>query len=320
MAVGERWMRWTLAEAGTKTASKILQKVIGVVSTTVAHTFFATLVVGLVQTISGLIVTRVRGTPILTDRQSIAGSCLFGFFAVISTVLSFSVFLFGGDIGVNVFIITLSIIPGALIDRFFFGKKLSWREWLGVLVAILAGYSVLGWPSLSGVLALPLWVWLSFGVMCSVAINQGITQKVKKVDPFVKNFWGGLTTLVLCMIGVVALGSAKLFTDFSRPMQNLWLAAAIGGVIIVGMWSFNLMSYKAGASIALKKLVMNGAYLITAMFAGVLLFKESFTIGKMVGIGLFTCSFILMDKGTWEFVSRLWSAKDPVVPLKQNET
>ncbi len=316
---GEKWMRWTLAEAGTKTGSKILQKVIGNISTTVAHTFFATLVVGLVQTIGGWIVTRARGTPILTDKESIFGSCLFGFFAVISTVLSFSVFLLGGDIGVNVFIITLSIIPGALIDRFFFGKKLCWREWLGIGIAIFGGYSVLGWPSLSGVLALPLWVWLSFCVMCSVAINQGITQKVKKVDPFVKNFWGGLTTLTLCAIGVVALGSAKLFTDFSRPMQNLWLAAAIGGVIVVGMWSFNLMSYKAGASIALKKLVMNGVYLITAMLAGVLLFKESFTIGKMVGIALFVCAFTLMDKGTWEFVSRLWSAKDSVASLTQNK-
>lgn len=307
---GEKWMRWTLAEAGTKTASKILQKVIGAVSTTVAHTFFATLVVGLVQTIGGLAVTRARGTPILTDKESIFGSCLFGFFAVISTVLSFSVFLFGGDMGVNVFIITLSIIPGALIDRFFFGKKLSWREWLGVLVAILAGYSVLGWPSFSGVFAFPLWVWLSFGVACSVAINQGITQKVKKVDPFVKNFWGGLTTVALCLFGVVVLGSAKLLTDFSRPMQNLWLAAAICGVIVVGMWSFNLMSYKAGASIALKKLVMNGVYLITAMIAGVIIFRETLTIGKLVGVVLFACAFTLMDRGTWDFVSRLWSAQD----------
>lgn len=319
MQVGAKWMRWAFAEAGTKTASKILQKVVGNVSTTLAHTVFATFVIGLVQTISGWVVARSRNTPILTDKESILGSCLFGFFAVISTVLSFFVFLLGGDIGINTFIITLSIVPGAFIDRFFFGKKLCWREWVGVLMAILAGYSILGWPSLSAMLSLPLWVWLSFGTTCTAAINQGITQKVKKIDPFVKNFWGGVTTLVLCSAAIIILGSAKLFTDFSRPMQNLWLVAAIIGVIVIGMWSFNLMSYKDGASIAIKKLVMNGAYLVTAMLAGVLLFKESFTVGKLIGIVLFICAFTLMDKATWEFVSRLWSIKDPAVSPTANK-
>ncbi|MBI2024698.1 MAG: DMT family transporter [Candidatus Harrisonbacteria bacterium] len=302
--IGERWMRWTFAEAGTKTVSKLLQKVVGNVSTTLAHTFFATLVIGLVQTISGLIVCRVGKKPIFRDGTGILGSCLFGFFAVVSSVLSFSVFLLGGEVGINTFIITLSIIPGALIDRFFFGKQLSGREWFGISVAIFAGYSVLGWPSPATAMKLPLWVWLSFGIAVSVAINQGITQKVKKVDPFFKNFWGGLTTIVLSLAAVTVLGSFNLFADFSKPMRNLWLVSIVIGAIVVGMWSFNLLSYKGGASIALKKLVMNGAYLITAMLAGVWLFGESLTISKLVGIGLFVIAFALMDRTTWGFITR----------------
>lgn len=310
--MGEKWMLWTLAEAGTKTGSKLLQKVVGNVSSTFAHTFFATLIIGLIQVISGFLVTRRSGVPLFKDRVGILGSCLFGFFAVVSTVLGFAVFLLGGEVGINTFIITLSIVPGALIDRFGFGKKLSGREWLGIAVAIFAGYSMLGWPSPATALKLPLWVWLSLGITFSVAINQGITQKVKKVDPFVKNFWGGLTTIVLCLIGMVVLGSLNLFIDFSRSMQNLWAVSAAIGLIVVGMWCFNLLSYKGGASIALKKLVMNGAYLCSAMAGGVFFFGEKFSGAKIAGIGLFFVAFVLMDKGTWNFLSGFWTRRKEI--------
>lgn len=304
MQIGEKWMKWTFCEASTKTASKILQKVIGNVSASLTHTFLATLIIGLVQIVAGLVMTRLQRVRLLGDRVNIIGSCLFGFFAVISTVLAFGAFYYGGDLGVNTFIITLSIIPGALIDRFFFNHKLNGREWLGVFVAVLAGYAILGWPSLAEFTKLPLWVWLSFGTMCSVAINQGITQKVKKIDPFVKNFWGGLTTVILCLVVLIVFGKTGIIFDFSGSAPKLWTVSAIIGIIVVGMWAFNLLSYKGGASIALKKLVMNGTYLITAMFCGALFFRETITSSKLLGIAFYLGAFVLMDKGTWEFVTR----------------
>jgi len=313
--IGEAWMKWTLLEACTKTASKVLQKVVGNVSSTVAHTFFATFVVGLVQVVSGYIACRRRKTKIMTDWQSILGACLFGCFAVISTVLGFAVFLLGGDMSINTFFITLSIVPGALIDRFCFGHKLESRAWIGVLVAILAGYAILDWPSLQEVIKMPLWVWLSIATMFSVAINQGITQKVKKIDMFVKNFWGGLTAVILGGLGVIILGQSKLFIDFSVDMRKLWIVSIAIGFIVVAMWSYNLLSYKGGASIALKKLVMNGAYLIMVMILGVPLFHEKFTWGKVTGTLLFLAAFVLMDKSTWEFVTRTPRTKPAVVTV-----
>src|SRR3989344_9632810 len=59
------------------------------------------------------------------------------------------------------------------------------------------------------------------------------------------------------------------------------VGVAVIGLIVVGMWAFNLLSYKGGAYIALKKLVMNGTYLITAMFCGALCFGEKITTGKL---------------------------------------
>lgn len=295
-------MKWTFFEALAKTVSKVLAKFVGVISTTMSHVFFATMVVGLVQVVGGWTMTKKRNTSLLGDREGILGSCIFGFFAVVSTVLSFAVFLYGGELGMNVFIITLSIIPGALIDRIFFGKRLSRRQWIGIGVGILAAYSILGWPSLVALVSMPLWVWLSFGIMMSVAINQGITQKIKKVDMFVKNFWGGLTTVVLCAVAVVALGTAGLFVDFSSQMAKLWGVSALGGIIVIAMWSVNLLAYKDGASIAIKKLLMNGLYLTMAMIIGVVAFGERMTLGKGVGVVLFLFAFILMDNPIWNYI------------------
>ncbi len=316
MQIGEKWMRWTFAEAGTKTASKLLQKVVGVAASSWIYAMFATAVISIVQVMSGLIVVKSQKKSLFPDFGQVAGSCLFGLFAFISTVLAFTVFVYNGDVGVNTFIITLSIVPGAFIDRIFFGHKLNWRQWAGVVVAIVAGYSVLGFPSLSTALAQPAWVWLSFGITMSVAINQGITQKVKKVDPFVKNFWGGLTTLALAVAGLAVMGSLGTLLDFSVNTRKLWIVSGLMGFIIVGMWSFNLLSYKGGASIAIKKLVMNGAYLITAMLGGLIFFHERLTVGKCSGVLLFFAAFTLMDKGTWEYFSRLWKPSNPVTVLK----
>lgn len=47
--ISQKWMKWTVGEAFMKTASATLQKVVGQVSTTVGHTFWATAVIGLVQ-------------------------------------------------------------------------------------------------------------------------------------------------------------------------------------------------------------------------------------------------------------------------------
>ena len=299
--MAEPWMKWTFLQAVTKVASKILQKVIGVASATLPHTFFATAVVGLVQTVGGFISAKMNKAKIMTDLGSIFGACLFGFFATLATALGFIVFLLGGDIGINTFIITLAIVPGALIDLIFFKHHLSARKWFGVFLAIMAGYSILGWPSLTNILALPMWVWLSFAIMMAGAINQGITQQIKQIDPFVKNFWGGLTTLVLSLIGLWFLGATDLLVDFSPPMPRLWLVSALIGVIVIAMWSFNVISYKHGAQIAIKKLVMNGSYLTMAMIAGILLFGEALTAAKVVGVIIYFTAFIFMDDGTWKY-------------------
>ncbi|MCD4761585.1 hypothetical protein K8R32_01360 [bacterium] len=303
------WMKWTFLEALTRTISKVFQKIIGTISHTFGHVLFAALIVGFVQVIGGFILAKVKHQKIITDIGSIAGSCLFGFNACLCTILPFYVFVLGGDIGINTFIITLSIIPGALIDVIFFKHKLELKQWMGIFIAVFAGYFILGTPSLSEFMSMPLWVWLSFIIAIIIAINQGITQKIKKIDPFVKNFWGGLTTLVISFIALSFWGSLDLLTNFSPQIQKLWLASIVVGLIVIAMWTYNLLSYKEGAHIAIKKLVMNGSYLTIAMFCGIVIFNEPLNFAKISGVLLYLVAFSFMDKGTNEYLAKISGLK-----------
>jgi drug/metabolite transporter (DMT)-like permease len=298
-------MRWTILEAVLRTAHRIPQKLAGLSGAALGHAFLTTLVVGIVQTVLGVTYAILKGTQLVAPHDQILGSMLFGVFAVVALTLGTFSFQLGGDVGTVTFIVTLSIIPGALLDRFYFKHRLSPRQWLGIMTAILAGYSVLGWPSLTELLELPTWVFLALGVMLSVALNQAITQKVKEVDPMIKNFWGGVATIICCVIGLGLNNALELLADFSNEMTALWVWSAVLGCVIVGIWVTNLMSYKGGAGIAIKKLVMNGTYLTLAMLMGVVVFDEALTPGKVTGVFLYFIGFALMDKNTWQWLKKL---------------
>lgn len=299
----ETWMKWAVYEGLTKTLSRILQKTVGVASNSWGGTFLASGIVGLVQVV---IVTVFelshRKLGLFKDFKGALGSSIFGILALTSTVLGFATFMKGGDISTSTFIVTLSIVPGMLIDIIFFRYKSNLREWIGMSVAIFAGYSILGFPRLEEVLKMPSWVWLAVGNMMTVAINQGITQAVKKVDPLFKNFWGGLMALILAPLLMVVIGQGELLFQFEKNMK-IWYASILIGFVVIAMWSFNLLSYQCGASIALKKLVMNATYLVSTLIIGALFFHEKITAGKMLAPPLFCCAFILMDQKMWNYVT-----------------
>ncbi len=291
-------MLFTLFEAACRTAIKILQKIIGVLGKTFAHAFLASAIVGFTQALISLISLKAARQKIFPGWFNFCGACLFGINATIVTSLSFAVFSLGGDVGINSFIMTLTIVPGALIDRFFFKEKLNYIQWLGLLLAVFAGYSILGWPSLKKFLELPLWIWLSFTITLSLAFNMGIARRIKTINPLAKNFWGGLVTLLLSLIGFALLGKLNLLNDFSAPMQKFWISSIISGIVVIGVWSFSVMSYRRGAPIAFKGLVMYGTYLISAMLLGIIIFNEPLTAPKIIGIPIYLLAYALMNKNS----------------------
>ncbi len=86
--------------------------------------------------------------------------------------------------------------------------------------------------------------------------------------------------------------------------KSFWVGSAAIGGITLAMISFKLLAYQGGGSIALKKLIMQATYLITATILGWITYAEPLTAGKLLGMAGYVVAFTLMDKGTWEFVSR----------------
>jgi len=299
------WIGWTIAEALTRTVTKVLLKLTGIVSVKFVDAVLASMIVGVVQAVLGLAVTIQCGKSLLVSRREIIGACAFGLVGYCVIVLGFLTFTYGGDVGVNTLITTLAIIPGGIIDSIFFHHHLKSRQWIAVAIAVLAGYAVLGAPSISEVMNFPLWVWLSFIMMLGIAINQGVTQFIQDIDPMVKNFWGGGTQFIagIATLPLLYLINPTLLKTESLTTYFIGLSLLIG-VINVGLWIFNVMSYRSGATIALKKLVMNGIHLSTVMIAGALLFSESIDVYKITGIVLYCIAFTFWDQGTLEFVKK----------------
>lgn len=169
-------MKWAVAEGGTKTISRLLQKFIGVASGSVAGAFITTMIIGAIQLFGGLAGGRWRKATVVVMPLQISMAVLFGINATVMTVLGVTSFTYpGADVGITTFIVTMSIIPGAFIDWIFFQHPLNGRQWLGVVAFLLAGYAMLDFPKLAALLALPPWVLLTFGIALFGAINEGIT-------------------------------------------------------------------------------------------------------------------------------------------------
>ena len=300
-----KWLKWALGEAGTRSVSHLFAKLVGVNATTLAQTFWVTGLIGAVQVTVGAIWLRCRRERFFSNWRETKGALLFGLVAFALAPLSFATFFTGtvwgihfqtGDLGVRSVIVVLSIIPGAFIDWIFFGNRLNRRQWLGVAIGLLGAWAVVGRPSFAVAATLPIWVWLSGATALLVAVNQGITQWNKKINPLRKNFWGGLPALA-------GLPLIFLFVPLTREawinhsMITLTWLALIDGLNVILMWAFNVWSYKDGvSSIAIKKLVALGGNLVINLLMGVVLFSEALTGDKIVGVALFLLAFWLMRK------------------------
>lgn len=291
----QTWFKWTLFEAFTKVFVRGAQKYIGAASAGVAAISLVIWASGFVQFLVGWgMIQKEKKTIRRPTYFEIMGALAFGFGAVAANYFAFVAFLEGGEVIVVTFIGTLSIIPGAFADRCIFKKRLGIQDVVGIIIGIAAGWFVLGCPSLSAAMRFPLWVWLSFGLALALAFNQAITQAIKDIHPYYKNYWGGLG---VAMLGLPVFGFSLGFEKV-RPDAGLTpflLGGVAIGVITFFMWAFNLFAYQDGAYISLKKLVMNASYMAMIFVCGVVLFHEDIAFLKLVGFGLYVAAITLMD-------------------------
>jgi drug/metabolite transporter (DMT)-like permease len=298
------WVKWALGEAALRVTSITLVKVVGGLANTFGQLTLSTLIIGSVQILAALGVLAYKRTSIWAPRRHIIGSIAFGIGAFFGTMLPFVAFMLGANLAVYTFLALLAIIPGAFIDRIFFGERLVVRQLGGIALAVFAGWLVMNMPNLDELATLPLWAWLALINACTLAINQGVTRWIKEVDVWVKNFWGGVGTAALCVLTFLILGPETIATVATSASTPIVLWSTVIAIVVIGLWSFNVLAYRSGASIPTKNVFVNGVYLFGALAVGYLLFEEPVHMAQLFGILTYIVAFALINTQVWGYLTK----------------
>ncbi|MFA6171587.1 MAG: hypothetical protein WCW77_03780 [Patescibacteria group bacterium] len=300
------WVFWALGEASISAVSVFILKLAGLEIGVIDQAIVMTLALSLFQVIFSAF-TVFFGRKYQVKSREIGWMVAFGFIGFFMDVMALTVFQLGGSIIIFSLIFSLSIIPGAVIDRVWFGIRFSWRQIIGIMVGALAIYSMFGWPSFGGNFSgqIPVWVWLSVLVSIAAALNQGISVKVRNSNPLVMNMVGGAAMVILAMAALMIRGNLDLIYKSEQPFPLLWQLSFVLGLLVVGQWTCNLSTYRYGQeiTITLKKLVVRSGFLLLSAGLGALFFSEAFSIPQIVGIVLFLVSFALIKEEAWQFLA-----------------
>ena len=304
------WQIYAVLEGTSKTTSGIVQDLVGKAMVSIELGCIAAMMIGIVQAAGGFlgfwrnVVVGKTTLASLAPNKAIIWAIAFGFMAgVPGTIISLYTFTLGAEFSARTLLISASIIPGAIMGRYVWGSEtdpLGIRQWIGMAIFIFACWSVLDFPTNFG---LEVWVWWTLVITFTQPVNEFLSRKTAdaKLDPWTNNFWVGTSTVFWTFLSLVAWVSV-----FGPSDQHLNLSLVLGslliGIIVTGMIAFKLLSYAGGGTIALKKVIMQGTYLITFTVIGVAWYKQPFTWGHALGIVLFLPAFSLIDKETWRGV------------------
>lgn len=278
------WVKWTAATAGFKIFTKTVSKFVGVACQNAPQVFIATAASGFIQILLGLTLLKLNNDSLEVRSRTIIGSALYGIGVFSFNALMFYTYTVGGDLGVVSFIITLQIIPEALLDRIRYRNKITARQWLGFAVSIGAAYAILGTPGSGETQGLPLWVFCAFGLVFVNTGNQVITKEFSDINVFSRNVWGGLTIVTCSLVAFMIFGESFAATLSSEHVQKVIALAMAIGFGEVGIWVTSQLSFRKGAPLAARGFIMNGIVLPVVMLIGIVIFGEEATVGKAVGV------------------------------------
>lgn len=300
------WRLWAVAQGLAKTLSAVFQKLVGVVMGTLEMGCVAAALIGTVQTALGLVGWAVKSKQnpkalekLVPDVRSVLCLILIGFcVGIFGTVLSIYTFTLGADMGVRTLLISSSIVPGAILAAMIWPKtdSLDFRQIAGIGVFLVAMWVMLGTPSLAALATLEAWVWLVLLLALVASVTEVLSRAMAlKFDAWSNNFWVGLSTTFFSLCGLVVLGVVQ--GGVTLNLSTLFLGGIIAiGFIVVAMAAFSIWTYQGGGTVALKKIIMPGTYLITSILAGMAIYGEPLTWGKVAGVLLWFCAIYLADK------------------------
>ena len=313
---GSMWRLWAVAEGLTKTLSAIFQKLVGVVMGTLEMGCIAAAIIGFLQMLLGFTgyaaTHRTTRSRLVPDFQSVLLMIFLGFLAgIFGTVLSIYTFTLGADLAIRTLFISSSVVPASIAAAFLWPKTdgLDVRQIVGITIFLAAMWAMLDFPDLSLLRGLEPWVWLTLVLAAVNALGELVTRATAvKFDVWVNNLWIGGSTDVFSMPGRGLFLGIKGGAGIDSTHAFVWGTLAIG-VLVAEMASFRSLAYRGGGAIALRKIIMPGVYLISEMLAGIWLYGEPMTMGKLVGVLMWFVAIYFVDRKASEDLALLFARK-----------
>ena len=300
------WLPYSVTEGLARAGGLSVVKALGISLTTIAEGAFATLIIGLVQACGGAALGKTWRAFWLGPRF-FAGCVMFGVLATVQTIVPFMAFHDGAPLALFAFIVVgLSIIPATVLDVLIFRTRLTGKGWFGVCLAALAGYLMLGAPSLHALLHLKPWVALATLAMLAHAANQAVvrylsTMPLRPDAPergVAQNAQVGLVTALLCAALLLSEGPGALpLHAFDLSFLAGAVAAGLAVVLVIGA---GIMAYALGANIPLSKTVATAVFLLSSALVGWVFFGEALSFLHAAGLLLFIFAFALIRGDTRE--------------------
>lgn len=313
----KQWQLFAVLEGTSKTVSGVFQDVVGRAMASIEIGCIAAMMIGIVQAVGGFLGFWKRVTSgktqlsSLIPNKAVLWAIAFGFMAAIpGTVISLYTFTLGAEFSARTLLISASIVPGAILGRYVWGSitdPLGIRQWVGMALFLIACWAILEFPTDFGFQP---WVWWTLVITFTQSINEFLSRKAAdaKLDPWTNNFWVGVSTVFWTFLAL-AVWVSIFGTNTYVIGPQLVLGSFVLGIIVTGMIAFKLLSYAGGGTIALKKVIMQGTYLVTFTTVGVVFYGQPFTVGHMLGLVLFLPAFAFMDKDTWKGMRTLFGSR-----------
>lgn len=136
-----------------------------------------------------------------------------------------------------------------------------------------------------------------FSIFLIVASNilYNICQKStpKGVNPFTSLL---ITYLTATLLTVIAFQFNKTDKSFFTSLKELNWTSFVLGISIVGLELGYLMAYRAGWNISVGSLVANIFLAVLLIPIGIMFFKESFELNKILGVAFCLLGLLLINK------------------------
>ncbi len=275
---------YAAGEGALKISHFAIYQSFGPIAAGFAYQFFITAVIGFVEVLVAGFVAKKQNHQFWPNTPAVLRAVAFGLVAIWLTVVPIYAIAQGSGTALFGFMTALSVLPGAVFDRYTFGDRMRCVHWVGILLFLVSAYAILDFPSLSAFLTLPLWVLLAYTFPLAAALNEVLARfaSVKGISPTVNTFWVGATQLVVCTVLIlVGIGGA-----LPEVTQGAFVTMLVLGFLIWLGHIVKQLAYADNQMIVVKKIIMIGVLMVGVFAYDWLVLSEVPTVGQWFGLGV----------------------------------